>query len=67
LKHSDATLPTYVRRQMKHLEYAYETFAAILDLLLKHLDKTLATYVRKQLKNLEHTSETLAKTYATSR
>jgi hypothetical protein len=32
---------------MKHLKYAYETLAAIPDLLLKHTDETLATNVWK--------------------
>jgi hypothetical protein len=47
LKHSDATLATY-KRQTKHLKYASETLAKILEKHCKHtqhLDKTLATYV----------------------
>jgi hypothetical protein len=34
LKHSDATLATYIRRQMKHTKYASETLAETPD---KHL------------------------------
>jgi hypothetical protein len=30
---------------MKHMKHAFETLAAILDLLLKHPDETLATYL----------------------
>jgi hypothetical protein len=46
LKHPDATLPTYVLRQMKHMKHTSETLPTILDLLLKHSDETLAIYVR---------------------
>jgi hypothetical protein len=31
LKHPDATLATYVRRQIKHLKYASETIAKTLE------------------------------------
>jgi hypothetical protein len=46
LKHPDATLSTYVWRQIKHMKHASETLALTPDLLLKHPDETLATYVR---------------------
>jgi hypothetical protein len=52
LKHSDATLPTYKRRQMKHLKHVSETLAETPKEHLKtianikqHPDKTLGTYV----------------------
>jgi hypothetical protein len=64
LKHPDATLATYVWRQIKHMKYAFETLAATPDLLLKHLDETLATYVRNSwntrnmhMKHLQKTHE----------
>jgi hypothetical protein len=46
LKHLDATLATYVRKQMKHMKYASETLAATPDLFLKHPNEILATYIR---------------------
>ena len=46
LKHPDATLATYVGRQIKYMKHTSETLAATPDLLLKYLDETLATYVR---------------------
>jgi hypothetical protein len=46
LKHLNATLATYVRRQMKHMKHASETLTATPDLLLKHPNETLTTYVR---------------------
>jgi hypothetical protein len=45
LKHLDATLATYVSRQIKHMKHASETLAATPDLLLKYLNETLATYL----------------------
>ena len=44
LKHPDATLATYVLRQMKHMIHAYEILVPTPDLLFKHPNETLATY-----------------------
>jgi hypothetical protein len=41
LKHLDATLATYKRRQMKHLQKKLETISKH----TQHPNKTLATYV----------------------
>jgi hypothetical protein len=45
LKHPDATLATYVWRQMKHIKHAYETLAATPDPFFKHQNETLAIYL----------------------
>jgi hypothetical protein len=52
LKHQDATFTTYIRRQIKHLNYASETFVKRQKKNLKTIanntqnpDKTLATYL----------------------
>jgi hypothetical protein len=48
LKHSDATLATYVSRQMKHLKHVFETLAKTPQNHCKtkqHSDKALATYM----------------------
>jgi hypothetical protein len=37
LKHLDATIVTYVEKQMKHLKHAYETLAKTLEKYLKPL------------------------------
>jgi hypothetical protein len=45
LKHIDATLATYKRRQMKHLKRASKTLVKTLENLTQHPDKTHATCV----------------------
>jgi t-SNARE complex subunit (syntaxin) len=52
LKHTDAIIATYKRRQMKHLKHVSEALAKICEKTLEnyckhthHLDKILATYV----------------------
>jgi hypothetical protein len=49
LKHPDATVATYKRRQMKHLKRAFETLAQTPE---KHL-KTIANICNIQMKHLQ--------------
>jgi hypothetical protein len=56
LKHSDATLVTNVRRQMKHLKHASETFAKTPE---KHL-KSLQKHTQHPYKTLANMCETYA-------
>jgi hypothetical protein len=53
LKHPDATLAIYRRRQIKHLKHAPETLAKISE---KHM-KTIANIRSIQIKYLQHTFE----------
>jgi hypothetical protein len=54
LKHPDATIATYKRRQMKHLKHVSETPTKTPE---KH-SKTIANICSIQMKHLQQTYET---------
>jgi hypothetical protein len=66
LKHPDATVVTYKRRQIEHLKQVYVTLVKTHEKHCKHMqhpDETLANIQKKTNETLKINSETLVKTH----